>query len=136
MHKNGLTLKVMAFLVFSDVLETFTQFCFKKSALTVSSFQIASVPDIFIFIKTMLPSGFLWLGLFSVAITFIIWSAILSKIDLSVAVPIASLSYIFVPLVSLFFLGEKIVALRWLGIIFILTGVIFVSMSTKKEDAA
>lgn len=136
MRKNKLTIKIIAFLVFSDILETFTQFCFKKSALNVSGFQIISPLDILIFIKEAIPSGFLWLGLLSVFLTFIIWSALLSKIDLSIAVPIASISYILVPLVSLAFLGEKITALRWLGILFILTGVIFVSMSTEKESAA
>ncbi len=135
MRKNTLTLKIIAFLVSSDILETFTQFCFKKSALSESAFQIVSPLDIFIFVKTVLLSGFLWLGILSVILTFIIWSAILSKIDLSVAVPIASLSYILVPLASSIFLHEKIITLRWLGIFFILSGVIFVSISTNKEGA-
>jgi undecaprenyl phosphate-alpha-L-ara4N flippase subunit ArnE len=68
-------------------------------------------------------------------LTFIIWSTILSKIDLSVAVPIASFSYILVPLVSIIFLHEKISALRWLGIFFILAGVIFVSLSSREKEA-
>lgn len=136
MRKNGLTLKIIAFLAFSDILETFTQFCFKKSAVSQSAFEITSLSDAFSFIRTILPSHFLWLGLLSVILTFIIWSTILSKIDLSVAVPIASLSYILVPLVSLTFLGEKITALRWTGILFILIGVMFVSMSTGKEGAS
>lgn len=134
MFKNRLTLKIIAFLVFSDILETFTQFCFKKGALAESAFQITSPLGILLFIKAVFPSGFLWLGLLSVALTFIIWSTLLSKIDLSVAVPIASLSYILVPLISLVFLHEKIIPLRWLGISFILAGVIFVSMSIKKEE--
>jgi drug/metabolite transporter (DMT)-like permease len=134
MVKNRLTLKIISILIFSDILETFTNFCFKKGALPGSTLQITNPSEALIFLKTVLLSGFLWLGLFSVILTFIIWSAILSKIDLSVAVPIASLSYILVPLVSIFFLHEKITALRWLGIFFILAGVIFVSLSTKKDE--
>jgi uncharacterized membrane protein len=49
-------------------------------------------------------------------------------------VPIASFSYILVPLVSIVFLGEKISLLRWSGIIFILLGVIFVSLSTADKE--
>ena len=67
------------------------------------------------------------------ATIFIIWSLILSKIDLSVAVPIASLSYILVPFVSIIFLHERITALRWLGVFFVLAGVILVSLSSKER---
>lgn len=67
-------------------------------------------------------------------LTFIIWSTILSKIDLSIAVPIASFSYILVPLASIFFLHEEMSLLDWTGIFFILTGVIIVSRSTKRVE--
>ena len=66
---------------------------------------------------------------------FIIWSTVLSKIDLSVAVPIASFSYILVALVSILFLHETITLLRWMGIFLILTGVIFVSVSSRAEES-
>jgi uncharacterized membrane protein len=66
---------------------------------------------------------------------FIIWSSILSKIDLSMAVPIASFSYILVALVSILFLHETITLLRWMGIFLILTGVIFVSVSSRVKES-
>jgi len=66
---------------------------------------------------------------------FIIWSTILSKIDLSIAVPIASFSYILVALVSILFLHETINLLRWMGIFLILTGVIFVSVSSRVKES-
>ncbi|MDD5155575.1 MAG: EamA family transporter [Candidatus Omnitrophica bacterium] len=135
MAKGGVTLKILSILVFSDVLETFTNFCFKKGALPASALQISNPAEAFVFVKTVLLSWFLWVGFLSVLATFIIWSTVLSKIDLSVAVPIASFSYILVPLASIFFLHEKITALRWAGIFFILAGVIFVSLSTKKNES-
>ncbi|MDD5595227.1 MAG: EamA family transporter [Candidatus Omnitrophica bacterium] len=134
MSKNRLSLKILLFLLATDFLETFTQYCFKKSTLAESNFLIANPSDAFIFLKSVLASGFLWLGLSSVFITFIVWSTILSKIDLSVAVPICSFSYILVPLVSIFFLREQMTFLDWTGIIFILIGVIIVSMSTKHKE--
>ncbi|MFA5144703.1 MAG: EamA family transporter [Candidatus Omnitrophota bacterium] len=135
MFKKNLTLKILLFLVFSDFLETFTQFCFKKSSLSQSGFYIRELADVATFLKGVSASPFLWIGLLSVLLTFIIWSAILSKIDLSVAVPIASFSYILVPLVSIIFLHEKINALKWVGISFILAGVVFVSLSSKERKA-
>lgn len=131
-YKNHLTLKIILFLVVSDILETLTHFCFKKSALPQSSLIIKNLSDLFIFLKAEAFSGYLWLGFLCAFLVFVIWSTILSKIDLSVAVPIASFSYILVPLVSIFFLHEEMAVLDWTGIFFILTGVIIVSKSAGK----
>jgi drug/metabolite transporter (DMT)-like permease len=135
MRKNNLTLKIILFLLSSDILETFTQFCFKKSAIPESGFVINSPLAAVTFIKIVLLSGYLWLGLISVFLTFIIWSTLLSKIDLSVAVPIASFSYILVPLVSMIFLREQVSFLDWTGILFILIGVIIVAGTSNKPEA-
>ncbi len=133
MFKKRLTLKVMSFLIFADILETFTQVCFKKSALTQSGFDIKIFSDIFSFLLGAFSSWFLWFGFLSVVFTFIIWSTVLSKVDLSVAVPVASFSYVLIPVVSIIFFHERISILRWSGILFILIGVIFVSLSSKER---
>lgn len=132
MFKKKLTLTLFFFLVFSDFLETFTQFCFKKSALSGNLFAAKNLPGLLGFFQGVFFSWFLWAGFLSVVLAFIIWSSILSKIDLSVAVPVASFSYVLVPLVSIILLHEKISILRWEGIFFILIGVIFVSLSSKE----
>lgn len=135
MFKKGkITLKILLFLVSTDILETFTQFCFKKTALPEFGFEIKAFSDTLIFLKSMAFSPYLWLAFISVLLTFIIWSTILSRIDLSVAVPICSFSYITIPLVSIIFLHEKVTYLRWMGIILILAGVIFVSLSSKHRE--
>lgn len=134
MSKRKLTLTILLFLVLTDILETLIQFCFKKAAITESDFTFVKIADLSGFLHGMLSSPFLWVGLISVFIVFTIWSTILSKIDLSVAVPIASFSYILVPLVSIILFHEKIVLLRWIGITFILTGVIFVSITSEKKE--
>lgn len=134
MFKKKLTLKILILLVFSDILETFTQFCFKKGALSGSGSIVADISDLWVFLSGVFSSPFLWIGFASVLLTFVIWSMALSKIDLSVAVPIASFSYILVPITSIIFLHEKITLLRWSGIFFILIGVIFVSLSSKEGE--
>lgn len=133
MFKKRITLNILLILIFSDVLETVTHFCFKKSTLSVSDVSIRDLHNVLVFLKTVIFSPYLWLGFISVGLTFIIWSTVLSKIDLSVAVPVASFSYILVPLASIIFLGEKISAVRWLGIIFILAGIIFATISSKEK---
>jgi len=133
MFKNKLTLKIFLFLIFTDILETVTQFCFKKSAAGESGMDIRTVYDVFLFVKANAFSPFLWAGLLSALLIFVIWSTILSKIDLSVAVPIASFSYLLIPIVSIIFLHEKVTSLRWVGIFFIILGVVSVSVSTQEK---
>lgn len=133
MFKNKVTFKILLLLLASDVLETAVHFFFKKSTLSQAGFSVTNLASAIVFLKTVFFSPFLWLGLIAVVMVFVIWSAVLSKIDLSVAVPIASFSYILVPVVSIIFLHEKITFFRWLGIFFILTGVILVSLSSKER---
>ena len=134
MLRKKLTLKLLLFLVLTDFMETFTHLCFKKSALTENEVVIKGLSDVFIFLQTVFSSPFLWLGLLCVLATFIIWSSVLSKIDLSVAVPVCSFSYILIPLASIIFLHEKVSLFRWSGVLFILLGVVFVSLSASEKE--
>ena len=133
MFKKKVTLKILLLLIACDILETAIHFFFKKSALVQSNVAVVDLATALEFFKGVFVSPFLWAGLFTVFAIFIIWSMVLTKIDLSVAVPIASFSYILVPLVSIIFLHEQITALRWIGVFFVLIGVILVSLSSKER---
>ena len=135
MFQKKVTPKILLLLISSDILETTIHLFFKKSVLAQHGFVVVDLASAVVFLRTVFSSPFLWAGLLLVVIVFIIWSAVLSRIDLSVAVPIASFSYILVPIVSIVFLHEQITVLRWGGICFILLGVIFVSLSSKERIA-
>ncbi len=135
MFKKKVTLKILLLLIVSDILETAVHLFFKKSALAQAEFSLGDLPGMIVFFKAVFFSPYLWAGLLTVVVVFIVWSTILSKIDLSVAVPIASFSYILVPLVSVIFLHEQISVLRWVGTLFIVAGVILVSLSSKERIA-
>ncbi len=133
MFKKKITFKILLLLITSDILETAVHFFFKKSTIGSSPGQVTDLTTMFIFLKAVLLSPFLWAGLLTVAVVFILWSMLLSKIDLSVAVPIASFSYILVSVVSVIFLHEQITPLRWCGVFFVLAGVVLVSLSSKER---
>jgi drug/metabolite transporter (DMT)-like permease len=133
MFKKKVTFKILMLLIASDALETAVQFFFKKSTLGVNCRQVTDLASVVVFLKVVFSSPFLWAGLLTVVTVFILWSLVLSKIDLSVAVPIASFSYILVPIVSIVFLHEKITATRWWGVSFVILGVILVSLSSKEK---
>lgn len=65
--------------------------------------------------------------------SFIVWMTVLANLDLSLAFPLGSLSYVIIPLLSVSFLNEDIPLLRWLGICIIICGILTLSMGNKPE---
>ncbi len=59
----------------------------------------------------------------------IFWLAVISRVQLSWAYPMLSLGYVFVVLLSWWFLNEAITPLRLLGVFVIVAGVFLVSRS-------
>ena len=51
--------------------------------------------------------------------------------DLSVLYPFVALTYIWVSLLSVKFLGEKMNAIKWLGVILIIIGVSFIGIGSN-----
>ena len=102
--KRPLTILLFILIISTDVLETIAQFCFKKTALVQHSVAISNISDVLRFLSVAATNPLLWLALLAVFVLFCLWITILSKIDLSVAIPVASFSYITIPLVSIIFL--------------------------------
>ena len=59
---------------------------------------------------------------------------ILSKIDLSVALPLASVGYILIPVAAILFLHEHLSPTRWIGLGLIVLGIYFVSKTKSSES--
>jgi len=119
--------------VLTDIGESIAQL-FMKTGLNhigISSVTFSNLQEFAIKSAT---SYFIWLGILVYIVNFFIWITILSKIDLSVAFPVGSTSYIFVPILAMIFLHESIGPMRWVGIILIVAGIHFVSKSTHIEE--
>ena len=65
-------------------------------------------------------------GLSMVAAT-IVWFYILKNNDLSLAYPLVSISYIFGTLAAVFIFHETVPFTRWIGVLFIMIGVLFLT---------
>ena len=63
----------------------------------------------------------------SVIIATILWMYILKHFDFSMAYPMISISYIFGMVASIVVFNESIPSTRWIGVILIMIGVIFVA---------
>jgi len=57
------------------------------------------------------------------------WLMVLSRVDLSFAYPMTSLSYLLIVLSSWYFLGESISPLRIIGVLTVIIGVSLIAQS-------
>ncbi len=87
------------------------------------------------FLNRSVSSYLLWTGIFVYALNFFVWIFVLAKIDVSVAVPLTSLNYIVIPLLTVVFLHEKVRFVRWIGIVSIVFGVCLLSKNTVFSKA-
>jgi len=92
----------------ATMIEAFGQILLKKSALHESD----STKKNFYFA----------FGVLCLAVEAIVWSNVLRLLDVSVAYPMGSLSFVAVTIFSWLLLKEKIVRERWLGVSLILCG--------------
>lgn len=63
----------------------------------------------------------------------LVWLAALSRLDLSVAVPVLGLNYALVPLAARILLSEPVHRQRWIGICIIILGVTVVASADVLE---
>ena len=88
---------------------------FKRAELVSTVGKIATQP-------------FIVVGILLFVLSMVIWLAVLSKMELSRAYPMVSISYVLVALMARYFLGEPLAWIRLIGIAVILVGVILVNV--------
>lgn len=118
-------MKAFRSIVISVLLIATAQLLMKKGVSNFS-FTISNISNDF---TSLIFTPYLILGLLSLFLGTVVWLSVLSKAELSYAYPILSLGYIFVALASMFFLGESLSIVRWLGISVICAGVFLMSKS-------
>ena len=130
--KNGLTLKIFLLIILNDIFNTIAQFILKKALIQTGIVSI-NPGNIAEFAARNISSPLIWLGLSIYALNFFVWIVVLYKVDLSIAMPVGSTSYIFVPIVAIIFLHEHVSPVRWLAILCIILGINFVAQSSKAQ---
>lgn len=134
MKNSGLTLKIFLLIVLNDIGDTIAQLLMKKGLLSTGIDNV-NFGNIIEFTLKNASSWLVWLGIFVFILNFFVWIIILWRVDLSIAMPVGSTSYIFVPVAAMLFLHEKVCPARWIGITLIALGIHFVSKSRKTSKA-
>jgi undecaprenyl phosphate-alpha-L-ara4N flippase subunit ArnF len=81
-----------------------------------------------------LASPLVWWAILLIIASFISWLYVLRYIPLSVAYPLSRVVDVLVPLGCWFFLREEISALRWSGIVLVVTGLALVAKPIAKME--
>ncbi len=104
----------VSFALCSAFFESFAQVCLKNGA-TANSGGLA---------------GKYWiiLGILLFICEASAWTLALHQIDVSIAYPIGSLSFVGITIISTLWLKEKVSNKRWLGVLLIISGTIFVGL--------
>ena len=82
-------------------------------------------------ISSLMTNYYLFGGVALYALGTLLFIPALKGGDLSVLYPFVSLSYIWVSILSVKFLGEKINKLKWLGVSLIIVGVSFIGLGNN-----
>lgn len=81
-------------------------------------------------LETLLCPG-LWLAIAMLAGHFGLWLYVLSRLQLSVAIPLTACNYVFNAILVQFRLGEQVSPRVWLGTLLIAAGVVLVTRSAS-----
>lgn len=113
---------LLIMVVFAPLGNVFLGKGMKNVGATVS-WAPSRLPHIF---SLVLMSGYVWLGIVSLLTFFVAYMLILSWADFSYVQPASSIALLVVALLGYFYLGERISALHWAGIVVICLGVFVV----------
>ena len=135
MSHKGLTWKLFGLIVLNDAANSFAQL-FMKKGLVAPVASLTTFHHILDFVGANIGSPLMWLGIAIYTFSFFVWIIVLSRVELSVAMPVASTDYVMIPVLAVIFLKETVSPLRWIGILTIMLGIFCVSQSGARAPAA
>jgi len=120
---------ILSLIALTSICDTVNQILLKSTVNSLGFSFSWHLVKFFKFIFKIMLTPVIWVGLFFSTTSLCIWLFVLSKADLNFAFSADSMHYIFIALASKFILKEKVSWQRWLGILSIIVGIVFVSLS-------
>lgn len=131
-------LKLLLILLVGLVFESTGVVLLKKGMEQIGEIHGYTVAEMFRVFKAGVTNPQILLGVFFEALFFACLLILMSKSDISFLWPLTALSFVFATLAAIWFLGEKVSTVRWIGVILIMIGAAFISYSqhAKEKPAA
>jgi drug/metabolite transporter (DMT)-like permease len=129
MNRAGrVTLKIFLAVFLNDVIDALAQVLMKKG-IVGGAMTSSGLHDFLSFLTQNAASPLVIIGILLYALNFFLWIIILTKIDLSLAVPLGSTTYALIPLSAVIFLHERISVMGIAGIFCVIIGILILSKS-------
>ena len=95
--------------------------------LKVGANKLVSIEITLTGLVTLFKNYYIFIGLLFFATSFVLWVKVLTRNDLSYVYPMLSISYIIIIIASKFLFNEPFTVNKIIGIIAIITGVLFIN---------
>lgn len=103
----------------------------KVGASRIGHVEIHSIAQIFNYVIKLLTTFQSLAGITLYFLSAVVWSYLLTKLDISFVQPILALTYVITPILAIFILKEYVPAIRWVGILIIIIGVFIVARTGR-----
>ncbi len=120
---------IFSLIILTSLCDTINQLFLKSAINSLSLSSPITVVKIIKFIIELIRVPRVWLSFLFAVLSLCIWLFILSRVDLNFAFSLDSMTYIFIAIASKKILKEKVGLKRWSGTIFIILGIVLVSLS-------
>lgn len=122
-------MRFVPLILFGVVMNALGQLFLKKASLDVGEIGVSS--GIGTTASKLASAPWLWCGLVSYVLSFVIWLVVLSRVDVSYAFPFFSVGYVVVAIAGHAFFDETISTTRMAGIAIICLGVVVLATSSS-----
>ena len=125
--------KLLTILIIGLVFESAGVVLLKKGMTQVGDVKAISAAEIGRIVKAGVTNVQILLGVLFEFLFFISLLVLMNKSDISFLWPLTGLSFVFATFAAILFLDERVSAMRWAGVIFIVLGAALISYSEQSK---
>lgn len=126
--------KLLLILLIGLVFESTGVVLLKKGMNRISGFQAINASEVVRVLKAGITNGQILLGVVFEALFFSCLLILMAKSDISFLWPLTGLGFVFATFAGTWFLGEQVSAIRWVGVVLIVTGAACISYSEHAKS--
>lgn len=127
-------LKIILILFIGLVFESTGIVLLKKGMTTVGEVKMTSAREIFRVVKAGMTNPKIIAGIFFEALFFACLLIMMATSDISFIWPLTGLSFVFSTFAAMWFLGETVSAMRWIGVLMIVAGSVVIGYSEQSKE--
>jgi drug/metabolite transporter (DMT)-like permease len=127
-------LKVLLILLFGLACESAGVILLKKGMMHIDGMNGYAIGEMLRLFKAGVTSPQILAGVFFEAVFFGCLMLLMTKTDISFLWPLTGLSFVFATFAAIWFLGERVSSVRWIGVAFIMIGAGFISYSEHARE--